>query len=271
MSSPSRCKRPTVFIENGKEYIFNSSAFKTAVDAVIIDYRKENNKERGSKADVYRFLAAGFSYKSTQTVENIKKWHMGRNGPSNIEDVKAMEKVLGCALLMPRPVNNTLKAERGENDMKESIRQMDVNMDETQRNSARKVYGIVCDLIRAQQKLLNNYWSKGFPVVADDCVPDNFPVYSDIQNEIRKCGFDLSRDLIEDIMRFVRGIYGSWDIHLEGAAADLDIDKYKKMFDDWLGRSGGQEDFFEWCEFLNEYTQSNYELLDEIFDAFIFG
>ena len=140
---------------------------------------------------------------------------------------------------------------------------------EAKRNSARNVYGVVCDLIRVQQKLLNNYWEAGFPFIADACVPEDFPVYSDVQNNIRKYGFDLPRDLIEDVMRFVRNIYGSWDIHLEEAAADVDIDEHKEAFDKWLGRPGGKEDFFQWCMFLDEQTQTNYEILDEIFEDYL--
>ena len=267
-----RNKGTTIYRENGMEYVFNSPEFKCAVDARVDDFHRINQRKTGGKSHVYRELASAITPATHQTFDNVKRWHLGKHGPSCIEDVRAMEKVLGCNLLLPYPDTRKTNIDWREADMNTAAFPAQQNVqkyEEVRRNSARSVYGIVCDLIRAQQKLLYNYWNAGFPVIADPYVPDDFPVYSDVQNDIRKYGFDLPRELLEEIMRFVRDIYGSWDIHLEEAAADQGIYEHKERFDRWLGRTGRQEDFFEWCEFLNEYTLNNYDLLDEIFEDYI--
>ena len=144
-----------------------------------------------------------------------------------------------------------------------------LDVSEAKRNAARKVYGVVCNLIRMQQKMLYNYFTAGFPSLATQkCVPEGFPVYSDVQNEIRKYGFDLPRDLIDDTMRFVQGIYGSWYTNLE--EADLtNGDEYQRRFEQWSEGPLDKDDFFGWCDFINEETLESYDLLDEIFDSYI--
>jgi hypothetical protein len=266
--------------ENGEELVFNSTLFKETIDEHAKRYNQINSINRGGKTAIRKMLADAINPGSLQVRDNVRKWYNGSNGPSCIEDVQKLEGVLGCSLLIPRPGMELLKNDRNPNsltsiDPRENMSSHPVEqtmyvLSEAKHDSARKVYGVVCDLIRAHQKLLNNYWDAGFPLVADPCVPADFPAYSDVQNDIRKYGVGLPRDLIEKIMLFVRDIYGSWDISLEEAVADLDINEYRKRFDCWLGRVASQDDFCEWCEFLNEHTLDNYEILDEIFDEYMY-
>ena len=274
---------------NGDEWIFDCTEFAKAVDNKQLAIQEETG-DKCSRSQVFRNLAfeltasISIDAQRDQSVraltDSMKNWYKGTNGPSlDMEEIYKMEKYLGCNLLMPRPKAKENRNVRSKNSMNTSTLHTNMTFDspvkvrldvsEAKRNAARKVYGVVCDLIRMQQKMLYNYFTAGFPIMGTvNCVPEGFPIYSDVQNDIRKYGFDLPRDLIDSTMRLVQRIYGWWHTQLEEAEL-TNGDEYERRFEQWSGGPMDKDDFFGWCDFINEETLESYDLLDEIFDSYI--
>ena len=68
-----------VFSEDGEKYVFNSDAFRSRID----HYAKEQNQSKGQ-------VAEGLSKRLQVTPDAVNNWKYGKNGPSDLDTIKAM-------------------------------------------------------------------------------------------------------------------------------------------------------------------------------------
>ena len=151
-----------------------------------------------------------------------------------------------------------------------------IAISETERNAAREVYTIISDLIRVHQKLMFNYGCAGCPnpIFGHDrsYIPENYPVFADIANEIRKRSLDIPRAVRNEALEMVYDIYGPWDAKRESEGDYPSLEMENEDFRLYSGadvHANNEFDFLGWLEFSNEQTESYYDQLDEIFEKYI--
>lgn len=252
--------------EKGNEYIFDAKKFKRCMDKKVHEIIKckmctTTSSARGkARKDLATFLGC---YPDEAALGKIKNWESGNNGPSDPQDVKKMEEYFGTELL-------TIKHTKKETTTEA------IEISENERNAAREVYTIICDLIRVHQKLMFNYACADCPdsFLSQDhsYIPENYPVYADIANEIRKRSLDIPRAVRDEALEMVYDIYGPWDAERENEGDYPSLDGENEDFRLYSGadvHANNQLNFLGWLEFSYEQTEGYYEQLDEIFEKYI--
>lgn len=191
-------------------------------------------------------------------------WLREESAPSDIETVRRIEDLLSLPpdKLLTEIVLEKETTEAG--NMKERI------IDEQERNSARKTYERLCDMIRGLEYFDPDQWlkhgypttPKGFRYLGRQTQP--FDYRDEIIVEIRKAGFDFPKRMRDQLISFVRDAFGEGCY--ETGLMYFESREYKEYLE-----KNKLENTPEVRElYSNAYIEGLYEKLDGIFEEYLF-
>lgn len=266
--------------ENGIEYIFNQDSFSTA----ILKYTEEKKVSRNKAYDE-------LSQKLNVSSDAVKKWHQGCNGPSTLDLVRSLEEFFDCDLLKPRYNSDPQVNKRSVHTMN-----MDKNcynikpesfLESSQKifeiDAAKEAYSILSDLICSERELLLCFWhevSENGPNIlvsgefkqSSKHFPVHYPTFGKVYRELSKLRFSLPHNIHNDAMRLARLVYGHWSAEGDTLAAEGFIDMHA-IIDDYnsseYSKKGWGEDFFEWCDYVNDSIDDYTSYLNSVFQKYL--
>lgn len=266
--------------ENGIDYIFDQHAFVSA----LLEYTENNNC---SKSQAYRDLEKEY-YVSPATV---KKWWEGKNGPGDLEIVKKMGEFFHCNLLTQRDVTRAQLTEGSVYSMNMEQNSFNINresfLESSQKifeiDAAKEAYSILSDLICSERELLLCFWhevSENGPNIlisgefkqSSKHFPVHYPTFGKVYRELSKLRFSLPHNIHNDAMRLARLVYGHWSAESDTLAAEGFINMHA-IIDDYnsseYSKQGWDEDFFEWCAYVNDSIDDYTSYLDSVFQKYL--
>jgi len=165
---------------NDKKYSFSRNGFNKAIQ----DYRLE--KSFGGKViklnDAFQDIADELNI----SVEAIKKWRYGHNGPGDLDIIKSIASVMNCDYM-----NLLIEHDSEESKISDSNISIDMNIVGEEKDIMRSLLG---DLL----SLIEDYSSKGFPETGfwecDDITDYYLKWMTEISIKLKKASFMISRD-----------------------------------------------------------------------------
>ena len=278
----------TIYSENGIEYFFNTDAFKDAID-------KECDKRETSKGAVYRSVCEQLypGANTSSKIETVKKWYYGCNSPSP-EDVIELERILNCTLTKPRQSPDIAEIERNDSGMNANITQTTTHANNPPFSqdvitAAKQAYGILADLIHLHHRLMISFIhnvndrqhpcvSLVFGQISGDCIPANYPLFTEMVCQIHKLRFDLPCQVCTAAIALGLNIYGYRNAEVDSFATegcmnmDYDIEDFNMYAYNTPNPQSSEllddcELYFTWLEFAAEQAKDYYDEVDEIFQA----
>ena len=258
----SRNFRTLKISEAGNRIIFDAEEFKKS----MTNKMKEGQYE--TKVALNRELAKHICPNDPEPYEKrIKNWVYKNNAPNDIEDVKAMENFLGTTLLKEEVTPQAIAELQGSTDADGECIVKKCSC-EQEREAARTVYELTADLIRMHKKLLISYSHANPSILAGDhCeLPAEYPVYSDLCNQIRKHGFDLPREVLTNVLYLLEVIYGA-NVQLERVDDYYDMGSAIEEYEHYAGEC--DPGMIYWYDFASDMEEKYYQQLDDIFEQYL--
>lgn len=168
------------FSINNKKYIFSREGFNKAIK----DYRVNRSDEGKLKKlnDSFQDIADELNI----SVDAIKKWRYGHNGPGDIEIIKNMALVLECDYM-------ELLIEQNQEGYKQNNCNISIDM-----SIAKEETDILKSLLGDLMSLIEDYSCKEFPEIGFGECDENSEYYSkwltEITIKLRKSSFGISRE-----------------------------------------------------------------------------
>ena len=191
-----KSRKLTRFLINETYCEFDSDALKN-----LYNYKSES-EQKLKKAIIDEIAKA-----TVKTESSVNGWLKGYNGPSDLDAVKQMAKVLGCDYL-----DLLRKCKSEENKMKETYF---VQVEEHERDAARKIYSMMCDIIDGI-RFIEYETRPGDPEPMPMLV-----LYADIEYiekarskfllELKKLSFDLPLEIRNALKDLVNDCFGPYE------------------------------------------------------------
>lgn len=266
---------------NNNPLVFDPTEFATAVEKKSTSQRISVNEVfRKLIKDVYPELADQYM---DSIINKMRKWKCGYNGPSETEIIIKIGEILGCNLLKPIISESYLDAESNPyevkiNKLQNTLSINDIQISQDEAIAAKEAYSTILDLICVRQELMHRYFHAGFPFegATGECIPSNYPSFSNIYYGLRKLRFDLPYEVYVQAVSLAKEIYGFGNADFENYRNEgiVDMTECMEEFERYLLGQGSECDddcarFFAWFEFANNIAEDYCEMLDEIFSIYL--
>ena len=290
----------TVFqIGDGKKAIFYQSKFKREVDKRITTISRETRRVRGAKAAVFRMIAEELRHPRDKghlesTVKLVTNWYSRSNGPSNLEDIRALARILEMdnedAFLkeineseedkkVNAPVSDMVNVNLDQNRLIVAMRQM------KEKEVAYELYSVFVDLMGSYLKSDLAVWfecEEGTPEWAAALA--SFPKRLPVECAIQKAKMYLSEDTILKAYNLLESMYGPKFSEAEEPSEYKSVLAYRtsgfcseryEMYAQYLEDRGIKKDSErnirddDWNDFVIELNESWWDKIEEAFDEYL--
>ena len=210
--------------------------------------------------------------------DTTRKWKSGANGPRELSDIRKMEELLGCSLTIPYTSIFDQNQEGKANNMNNS-NTSPTKIEPEERLAAQEAYCTLSELIASHKKLMLNYANSTAIATShncsSECIPEDFPSYTDIHCKLRKLRFNLPHYVFCDSLTLAEAIYGV-NTSLDPIISDnsFDMTEEHELFDEYAQKnkidvSDSLSLWGSWIEYATEQADEYYEALEDIFDAYL--
>lgn len=207
-------------VKNGTEYLFSPFAFKKCVNTYKAKVRTERTNI--SVEQTYEAIADS----AHVSVDAVKNWMYGKNGPADLETVKHLAEVLKVDYM------DLLKAQEEENMSEKNVEMnmamnVVIDMDKT-KDVIRAVYQKMCVFMDAAvDELCFGYDEQVFMRYEE--------VYKDMRETLHKSMLDIPIAIYDELLKIVEGdfyyyLYGTLEgLDIWDESDYLDMCKEKKL------------------------------------------
>ena len=259
--------------ETRQPLVFSLEAYNAVV--------KKLSKEKGlSQKGIMREIAKEIWPDEDPEVkaDTTRKWKNGANGPRELSDIRKMEKLLGCSLTIPYTSIFDPNQEGKVNNMN-NCSTSPTKIEHEERLAAQEAYCALSDLIAAHKKMMLNYANSTAITTShncsSECIPEDFPSFTDIHCKLRKLRFNLPYCVYRDSLTLAEAIYGV-NTSLDPIISDncFDMTEEHELFDEYAQKnmidvSDSLSLWGSWIEYATEQADEYYEALEDIFDAYL--
>ena len=143
-----------------------------------------------------------------------------------------------------------------------------------EREVAKAVYELMADLIRVHKKLMISYSHSNPSIIIGDHsdLPEEYPIYDDLRNKVKKLSFDLPKDVRTNVQRLLSYIYG-YNVHFERIDGFYEMLSEINAYDDFVKvqrhRKENDMGMIYWHEFALEQEDEYYHMLDDVFQQYL--
>ena len=286
-------------LEDGRVVAFNQEEFKFVINEKAKSIEQRDRIKRGGKERLFRMIAGKLVGGSNEdyiksTMEKVKNWYYGNNGPAELQDIYMLADILECE---NKEIFLEEKKKHKEEKMKVSSAEMvNVNFDHgkiiramwslKEKEAAYELYSAFVDLMGSYLKADMDVWVEYDEGTSEwETALANFPRRMPVECAIQKAKMYLSEDTIHRAYNLLETMYGPtvyegeepcnlrYDINylMSGFRSErLDLyDEYlrnkeiKKEFD---GNHYRDED---WYWFMMELNGEWWRMLEEVFEEYI--